>query len=108
MHLQPGTDKNLAEVASAGPGAMDTAFDLHLEVGVLELRASRHIMKSRGKAAREGAEQQLLRRPATLQPAQFRRFREVDRVGRGLALGESSAARSPPGRNAIGIFRSHV
>ena len=85
-------------------GAVDRAFDFHLQVGVLEFRASRHIVKRCGKAARQGAEQQLLRRPAALKPAQFRRFREVDRIGRGLALGQSGAARRPPGRNAIGIF----
>jgi hypothetical protein len=41
MHLQPGTDEDLVEVASGSPGAADQAFDLDLQVGVFKFRAPR-------------------------------------------------------------------
>jgi len=104
---QPRANQDFSEIASGCAAAPDTSFDLNLKIGVFELGSARNVVERCRKAAGKRAQQQLLGSPATLQAAQFGGLGEMNRVGGGLALGQSSAARRPPSRNAIGIFSRH-
>ena len=92
LNGQSGTNQDLVKIASGVAIAANAAFDLNFEIGEIELRDSRHLVERRGEASCQGAEQQLLRSPTALQASQLGGLREVDGVGRGLALGQSSAA----------------
>src|SRR5579885_2635499 len=108
MYRQSWADQDFAESISAGAAAAHASFNLYFKIRVLELGAACQLVERGGEAAGQGTKQQLLRGPSSLQAAQLRRLGEMDRVRRRLALRQSSAARCPPGRNAIGILCSHV
>src|SRR5579871_2311850 len=107
MDGQPGSNQNLVEVTARRSAAPHAAFDLHFKIGIVKIRTPGDIVECRREAASKRTKQQLLRCPAALQASQLRSLGEMDRVRRRLALGKSGAAGSPPGRNAICIFRRH-
>jgi len=91
-----GANKDFAEcITRFSPP--DHGFHFHLQVGIFQLRTLCNCLKSSCVAAGECAEQQVFWCPSALQTAKSGRRGEMDGVGSGPGLCDTSTPRGPPG-----------